>query len=102
MSEPAICHDTEPSVSDSQQLSVAGEPLERLFDEKREFPRVPFRGRAKAVVFPPADDPKSKGIEDSEVVTSDLSRGGVSILHRSELVPGQQLMLMLNDSMQLV
>jgi hypothetical protein len=79
-----------------EQESLAG-----LFDEKREFPRIPFRGRAKAVVFPAGDDVGTATIEDSEVVTSDLSRGGVSILHRSKLVPGQQLMLMLNESMQL-
>ena len=79
-----------------EQESLAG-----LFDEKREFPRIPFRGRAKAVVFPAGDDVGTATIEDSEVVTSDLSRGGVSILHRTKLATGQQLMLMLNDSMQL-
>jgi len=75
--------------------------LNKLFEEKREFPRVPFRGRAKAVVFPSGDNVGTDTIEDSEVITSDLSRGGVSILHRTQLVPGQQLMLMLNESMQL-
>lgn len=77
------------------------EHLASLFNEKREFQRIPFRGRAKAVVFPAGDDVGTATIEDSEVVTSDLSRGGVSILHRTKLVPGQQLMLMLNESMQL-
>ncbi len=83
---------------------VAGEEeqsLEKLFEEKREFPRIPFRGRAMAVIFPAADDLGTGTIEDSEVVTCDLSRGGVSILHKTKLVPGQQLMLMLNESMQL-
>jgi len=85
----------------SRQPSPMPEPLSPHYEEKRQFPRIPFRGKAKAVVFPVADNP-SKTIEDSEVVTSDLSRGGVSILHRTQLVRGQQLMLMLNDSMQLV
>jgi len=41
-------------------------------------------------------------LRDSDVVTSDLSRGGISILNRTQLSPGQQLMLMLNDKTQLV
>ena len=39
--------------------------------------------------------------QDAEVVTSDLSRGGVSILNRTQLFPGQQLLLLLNDKNQL-
>ena len=70
--------------------------------EARQFPRFPFRGRAKAIVFPPPTGPANATTHDSEVMTSDLSRGGVSILHRSELIPGQQLMLMLNETTQFV
>jgi hypothetical protein len=81
---------------------VGREPLPKTFDEKREFTRFPFRGRAKAVVFPaPSSEPGTE-LHDSEVVTSDLSRGGVSILYRGQLVPGQHLLLMLNDNNQLV
>jgi len=72
------------------------------FAEKREFPRFPFRGRAKAVVLPPPASPPGAAPCDAEVVTSDLSRGGVSILNRTQLTPGQQLLLMLNDKNQLV
>jgi hypothetical protein len=72
------------------------------YKEEREFPRFPFRGRAKAIVFPSPTSPVGADMHDSEVMTSDLSRGGVSILHRAELVPGQQLMLMLNDTNQFV
>jgi hypothetical protein len=74
--------------------------LERSFDERREHQRFPFRGRAKAVVFPPTTGSDTT-VHDSEVVTSDLSRGGVSILHRGPLKPGQQLMLMLNERSQI-
>jgi hypothetical protein len=81
---------------------VGHEHLPQTFAEKREFPRFPFRGRAKAVVFPPPASPPGTALEDSEVVTSDLSRGGVSILNRAQLSPGQKLMLMLNDKTQLV
>lgn len=71
------------------------------YKEQREHPRFPFRGRAKAVVFPAPTSSPSTTCHDAEVVTSDLSRGGVSILNRTELVPGQQLLLLLNDKNQL-
>jgi PilZ domain len=72
------------------------------FQEKREFTRFPFRGRAKAIVFPASGRPESTELLDSEVITSDLSRGGVSILYRQALVRGQQLLLVLNDTNQMV
>lgn len=72
------------------------------YRDERQFPRFPFRGRAQAIVFAPPTGPANATTHDSEVMTSDLSRGGLSILHRSELIPGQQLMLMLNDTTQFV
>jgi len=72
------------------------------FEERREFMRFPFRGRAKAIVFPAPESPKGTHFQDSEVITSDLSRGGVSILYQTKLQVGQQLLLMLNDKTQLV
>jgi hypothetical protein len=72
------------------------------FEEKRSFPRIPFRGRAQAIVFPPPSEPHAAPVRDSEVITSDLSRGGVSILYRQQLVPRQQLLLVLNDTNQMV
>ena len=69
-------------------------------DNHREFHRYAFRGRANAVVFPKDRD---KGVaEEWEVVTTDLSRGGVSIMHRKPLAPGQQLMLVLNNAKRFV
>ena len=62
----------------------------------REFPRVPFHGRAKAVIFPPLSSTQSEPLE-SEVLTTDISRGGLSLLHQSELFPGQQVLLQLSQ-----
>jgi hypothetical protein len=61
----------------------------------REYCRIPFRGRAPAVVFPPPSSPKAEPIE-SEVLTTDISRGGLSLLHRRELRPGQHVLLQLS------
>ena len=64
-------------------------------DVNRQFPRVPFRGRASAVVFPPPSTPHAEPIE-SEILTTDISRSGLSLLHRTELHPGQQVLLQLS------
>jgi hypothetical protein len=65
----------------------------------REFPRFPFRGRAKAIVLPL--EPTDEALE-SEVITTDVSRGGLSLLHRKQLYPGQQIVLVLNNAQRLV
>jgi hypothetical protein len=75
---------------ESQPACDEFEPLEAA--PEREHSRVPFRGRASAVVFPPASSPKAEPVE-SEVLTTDISRGGLSLLHRRELKPGQQVLL---------
>jgi hypothetical protein len=36
------------------------------------------------------------------VLTTDLSRGGLSLLYRKQLRPGQQILLMLNETSRLV
>ena len=68
--------------------------------EARQFPRFPFRGRAKAVIFPPAGE--SAEPEEFEVITTDLCRAGVSLLHRKQLYPGQQVLLVLQASSRLM
>jgi len=77
-------------------------PITGPVKERRANPRIPFRGRAKAIVFPAPASPEGAAVCDSEVVTSDLSRGGVSILYRQQLAPGQRLLLVLNDTNQMV
>ena len=62
---------------------------------ERGHTRIPFRGRAAAVVFPPPSTPEAEPIE-SEVLTTDISRGGLSLLHRRELEPGQKILLSLS------
>jgi hypothetical protein len=61
----------------------------------REFARIPFHGRAAAVVFPPPFETHAEPVE-SEVLTTDISRGGLSVLYRLELHPGQQVILRLS------
>jgi hypothetical protein len=69
--------------------------------DSREYPRYPFRGRARAIVFPPEGREREEPRE-CEVLTTDVSRGGLSILHRKQLFPGQHVLLVLNDANRLV
>jgi hypothetical protein len=80
---------TEPGGSIRPPLSV----------EDRLFPRYSFRGRARAIVFPMRQEAEPL---DCEVMTTDVSRGGLSLLHRKQLFPGQQILLVLNDTTSLV
>ena len=68
-------------------------------EEARQFPRHSFRGRAVAIVFPVRKEAEPA---ECEVMTTDISRGGLSLLYRKQLFPGQQLLLVLSDSTQLV
>jgi hypothetical protein len=82
--------------------SVGGEQLSSASEENREYPRLPFRGRAKAIVFPAPTSMPGTDSDHSEVMTCDISRGGISILYRAKLCPGQRILLMLQDTSQLV
>jgi hypothetical protein len=69
--------------------------------ELRAFPRFPFRGRAKAVVFPPSGTAGGEP-DEYEVITTDVCRGGLSLLHRKQLFPGQLVLLVLQGSSRLM
>jgi PilZ domain-containing protein len=69
--------------------------------ETRAYPRFPFRGRAMAVAFAPKTRSELEP-KECEVLTTDVSRGGLSILCRKQLYPGQQLLLVLNATNRLV
>jgi hypothetical protein len=70
-------------------------PLPTKFDEVRRFPRFYYRTCAEITVYPVdpfVQEPEAKAV----VLTSDLSRGGVSVLHNAPLVQGQRVEIALN------
>jgi hypothetical protein len=75
-------------------LAPEADSLEETRETGRKESRIPFRGRAKAVVYPPPSSPDGKPVA-SEVVTTDISRSGLSLLYRKELHPGQRVLLRL-------
>ena len=69
--------------------------------DNRTQPRYSFRGRAQAVVFSPPGGPDADP-KEYEVITTDVSRAGLSLLHRAQLYPGQNVLLLLSGSKRLI
>jgi len=59
----------------------------------RRFPRFYFRSVAEATIHPFG---KAQEASQCFLLTRDLSRNGVSLLHNTQLFPGQRLELTLN------
>jgi hypothetical protein len=87
------------AAADSEvEFNPQGGPLKpSQWDEARRFPRFYYRARVRATVLPmrPGDKPVR-----SVVLTRDLSRGGVNLVHGTELSPGQHLEMVLNDGVK--
>jgi hypothetical protein len=90
----------DPSRAELDESDVEFLEVEMLGDA-RSFPRYPFRGRARAVVFA-REERSNAEPQECEVLTTDVSRGGLSLLYKKQLYPGQQILLVLNDTNRLV
>jgi hypothetical protein len=60
----------------------------------RRFPRFYFRSCAEAMIY--SLDRNNPSPAHHFLATSNLSRGGVSLLHKDQLYPGQRLDVILN------
>jgi hypothetical protein len=69
--------------------------MPRVFDDQRRFPRFFFRSCADATIYP-----LQPGLEPTKcvMVTRDVSRGGMGLVHNAQLFPGQRLDLVLNGT----
>ena len=70
-------------------------PLPTAFDEDRRFPRFYYRARVQAAIFPPGGG-KQPPVTCS-LLTRDLSRGGMNLVHSEQVYPGQRIDLVLTD-----
>jgi hypothetical protein len=61
----------------------------------RRFPRFYFRSCAEALIYPLSGKANAEPTHHF-LATSNLSRGGVSLLHKDQLYPGQRLDVILN------
>jgi PilZ domain-containing protein len=71
-------------------------PLPACWDELRRHPRFYYRACAEALIYPlGAGEDTQPG--QCFLVTRDLSRGGLSLLHDKQLFPGQRIDILLNS-----
>ena len=70
-------------------------PMPTNFDDIRRFPRFYFRSCAEAIVHPLVNRPGTAPAERF-VLTCDLSRTGLRMLHNEQLFPGQRVDIVLN------
>jgi hypothetical protein len=71
--------------------------LPMQYDDVRRFPRYYFRFCFTAHIYPP----RGEGEPTSHLILSrDLSRSGVSLVHTEQLFPGQRLVIDLHDSVR--
>jgi hypothetical protein len=68
-------------------------PLPPSFDDVRRYPRFYFRTVAEATIYPIG---KAQQPSDCFLLTRDLSRSGMSLLHNAQLFPGQRMEVILN------
>jgi hypothetical protein len=74
-------------------------PVPASFDDMRRFPRFYYRMQVSATIYP------LPGIEGAiptpcTLLTRDLSRGGVNVLHTEQLFPAQRIDLVLPDGVR--
>ncbi len=65
-------------------------PLPLRWSDVRRFPRFYLRGQAIACIQAPRDTSPSRGVR-VEVLTSDVSRGGLGMICSEQLFPEQRL-----------
>jgi hypothetical protein len=80
--------------SDHDFFNMTG-PMPTVWNDNRRFPRFYFRSCAEALIYPlrAAEDPTPA---QCFVLTRDLSRGGVGLVHCQQLFPGQRVDVTLN------
>jgi hypothetical protein len=84
-----------PSIESDAEFFAKTGPLPTAWEEARRHPRFYYRARAAATVHPfrGAQQPPI----ECTVLTRDLSRGGLNLLHTEQLYPGQRIDLVLLD-----
>src|SRR4029079_19400742 len=80
--------------SDHEFFELTG-PMPTAWDDHRRFPRFYYRSCAEAIIHP------LRSVKNAQrcqcfLLTRDLSRGGLSIVHSEQLFPGQKLDVILN------
>jgi len=82
-------------MSDAELLALAG-PVGNEWDECRRHPRFYYRAKVEGTIHPPNvathEQPKT-----CQMMTRDISRGGMNLLHTDQLFPGQRIDVAIKD-----
>ena len=81
--------------SDDEFFELTG-PLPTAWDDHRRFPRFYYRSCAEAIIHPLRISKNATRCQ-CFLLTRDLSRGGLSLIHTEQLFPGQKLEVILNS-----
>jgi hypothetical protein len=78
-----------PAIESIDDFLATSGPGATSYQDLRRFPRFSFRSCAEALIHPFSKDQGEAA--HCFVLTQDLSRGGVSIIHPVQLFPGQRI-----------
>jgi hypothetical protein len=96
MTKPAAA----PMVESADDFFAKEGPAPTSYNEVRRFPRFFFRSCAEAIIYPlggrKSSNAEASGPAQCFVLTCDLSRSGLSLLHSGQLFPGQKIDIILN------
>jgi hypothetical protein len=82
-------------------VQLASSPVEAPTADERRFPRVPYQACLQAVVFPPpGEEQGSDAGTPCQLLTRDISRAGINLLHKQQLYPGQKIDVVLPDGQE--
>jgi hypothetical protein len=84
-----------PAVESDQEFFAPSGPLPMAWDESRRFPRFYYRSCAEAIIYPLRGGKNSTPAQ-CFLLTRDLSRSGLSLVHNAQLFPGQRVDVLLN------
>jgi len=81
--------------SDAEFFSKSG-PIPSNWDDARRFPRFSYRARVKGTIYPLTGNANKDPVE-CLLLTRDVSRGGMNLLHTEQLFPQQRIDVVLKD-----
>ena len=93
---PATRAEGESAVQSEHEFHASNEPLKVAWEDSRRFPRFHLRVCIEATVYPPTNN-RSQQLLKCQMLTRDISRGGMNILHKTQLFPGQLVDVVLHD-----
>lgn len=71
------------------------------WDDARRFPRFAYQTKVEAAIYPLEAKQGEEPVRCA-MMTRDLSRGGINLLHSDQLFPGQRIDIVLNGMLRCV